>query len=179
MAEVSQAYAGGGYVAYRSGYQIMNYGSGKFRAEYRRGNIDCEKEITLVADGYRLDGPGLVKAGESAQYSVISSPAPGRTFACSAEGRGVTLDPETLVLTVAEGTPDGTEFTVTAVPSDGGEPAVLKGKVGSGVIAMEELEAIPFYEGFSIALPADQQKFRRGRLDTGEVYAATRDETGP
>ena len=92
----------------------------------------------------------------------------------------MTLNPDTLILSVAEGTPDGTKFRIIAKPSDGGEPAVLEGRVGSGLIALEEFEAIPLYEGFSMAMPVDQAKYGRSYLqESGETYCVSTDQNAP
>ncbi len=129
---------------------------------YRDGMIRCaltdavtiiftrtnpEKAVHL----YTITGPVYVPAGAAAAYS-INERIGERTFTWSVEGEGVTIDPETGVMTVADGIAEKTPFTVTATPSDGDVPVTLKGSVCSGVLVAETFETVaPNYSrGFTI-----------------------------
>lgn len=108
-------------------------------------------EANQVASLYVVSGPSYVPAGSETGYTVAELEG-GRTYTWSAEGEGVTIDPDTGVLTVAEGTAAGTPFTVTATPTNGEEPATLNGTVCSGVLGEETFEAVsmPYSRGFTI-----------------------------
>ncbi len=166
---------------YREGYQVLDYGATDTLFRYDKGNVRYEDQVRIEIPGYRIAGPKTVTPGETAQYAIIEEPeGEGRTFALSAEGEGITLDADAWTLTAAEDTPEGTKFTLTATPSDGGDPATLEGKVSSGVIAQETFETTDFREGFSIPLLINEEAYTTGyNRYNGALICETKDETAP
>ena len=120
-----------------------------------------------------------MRPGETAQYQVVDAGGEGRTFTvtCEADG-GVYFSEEELLLVTTEDTPDGTSFRLTATPSDGGEPAVLEGKITSSLFAGEAYELQYFADGFSVPQLSDQTVYFTGK-NKGDLFSQTRDETGP
>ena len=101
---------------------------------------------------YFVSGPAYVPAGSSAEYTV-SELIGRRTYTWSAEGEGITIDPDTGILTAAEGTTTGTAFTVTATPDSGEEPAMMEGFVCNSMFDSEpqfEAVTVPYSRGFAI-----------------------------
>ena len=177
---IDEYIASRGGTQYKRGYQVKNYGSVPMTVSYNRGNVRYSGEVRIVVSGYRLSGPRSVRAGETAQYTVIDAqPEEGRTFAVTAEGEGIQFDADTLTLTVPEGTPDGTAFQLTAVSSDGGEPVILKGKTGSGLLTREEFETATLDKGFSVPTLSNKDVYTTDYNRDGDLLSKTVDETGP
>ena len=117
---------------------------------------------------YSLEGPESLAPGASAEYRAADSDgAAGRSFTLRAEGEGAEFDPTTGILTVSEDAPEGTVFTVTAKPSDGGPEVSAEVKVSSGLLGQEQFRSEAFHEGFSVPVPADEGKYP---LVQGEGY---------
>lgn len=104
---------------------------------------------------YSISGPERVPAAASAAYTV-NELAGHRTFTWSAEGEGVTIDPETGVLTVSGTAAADTPFTVTAAPAGDEPPVTMTGFVSSGLFTSESFETyMPSYSrGFGIPVAA-------------------------
>ncbi len=104
---------------------------------------------------YSISGPEYVPADTSAQYTV-NELAGHRNFTWSTEGEGVTIDPETGVLTVSGTAAPDTPFTVTAAPAGGEPPVTMTGFVSSGLFTSESFETYtPSYgRGFGIPVAA-------------------------
>ena len=100
---------------------------------------------------YTVSGPVFVPAGTSAAYTVHEL-AGQRTFTWSAEGDGITIDPDTGILTVTDDTAPDTAFTVTATPSDGDTPVTVAGSVCSGIPGLDSFEmvSLPYSRGFAV-----------------------------
>ena len=161
--------------------EALDYGNVYIGIRYDRGNIRYEDGTQIVVPGYRLIGPNTIAPGETAQYALANgSEYSGRTFSLSTEGEAVTLDQEAMTLTVAKDTPTGTAFTLTATPSDGGDPVTLKGTVSYGLIAEEAFENVEYREGFSVPVMSDEEKYETGfNSRVGSLICDTKDETAP
>ena len=169
-----------GFGDYRSGVKVLNYGTAQVYIGYNRGNASFSGEVEIIVAGYRISGPKTLKPGESVQYEMVDAvPVNGRTFTFTCEGEGITFDPAGMTLTAAEDVPEGTAFTLTAIPSDGGEPAVLKGMVATGLFAAESYNTVAFADGFSVPVFSDSSRFGSGWNQRGKFYSAMLDETGP
>ena len=166
---------------YREGLQAVGYGSVDVDTHYDKGNVAYETQVQIIVPEYRIDGPKVIKPGESAQYTVTDDlPEKGRTFEASIEGTGVTLDKETLKVTAAENAKAGTAFMLTATPSDGEEPVTFSGKIGTGIIAQEAFEVMEYREGFSIPHLSDEDIYKTGvDRSRGRLICETEDKTGP
>ena len=141
-------------------YQFQAEGEYRFTFTMHNSNIQTWGNWIIRAVSYKLTGPSSLMPGETGIYQVQEkNESPGRTFTLSAEGEGISFDAGTGALTVPEDTPEGTEFTVTAVPSDGSGTVSLRGKVSTGLISSEEFRLINADGGFSIPLPADEEKY--------------------
>ena len=161
------------------GYNVKDYGTADFDVSYSGGNIRFEAKAQIVVAGYRITGPKTVRPGETAQYQVVDAGGEGRTFTVTCEADGeVYFSEEELLLVTTEDTPDGTSFRLTATPSDGGEPAVLEGKITSSLFAGEAYELQYFADGFSVPQLSDQTVYFTGK-NKGDLFSQTRDETGP
>ena len=109
--------------------------------------VSAQEAVAL----YDIIGPVFVPAGTTATYSV-NERIGTRTFTWSTEGPGVTIDPETGVLSVGEDTPEDTAFTVIATPDDGDVSVRFAGSVCGGVLTDPTFEAVApsWARGFSI-----------------------------
>ena len=140
--------------------KVVKGGTWKAVSIYEFNNIKCKATLPMRCLPYWIQGPTVVKPGETAEYTVKDKEIrSGRTFTWSLEGEGVTLDAEHGTVTAAA---DATEvsFRLTAAPSDGQYPAVLNGVVGTGVLAdvefaLDEDAAV----GYSFPVPADPIRF--------------------
>ncbi|MBQ3705429.1 MAG: Ig-like domain-containing protein [Clostridia bacterium] len=119
---------------------------GQFNAWYHQGwsgiNAAINEALGIVhVLPYRIDGPKNLAPGASAEYAAVDlEQDSGRSFTLSLEGEGVTLtensgNSDACTVSAAEDAEIGKTFTLTATPSDGGTPAVLKCTVDEGVIA--------------------------------------------
>lgn len=166
---------------YREGLLAMDYGTVDVIMHYVKGNIVYETQVQVDVPEYRITGPEVVRPGETAQYAITDDlPERERTFEISIEGEGVTLDKEELTVTAAKDAEAGKTFTLTAVPSDGGDPATFSGKVGTGVIAQEDFEVIEYQDGFSVPLLSNEDVYKK-MVDQarGRIISETKDKTGP
>ena len=115
--------------------------------------------FTIKVSDYGISGPKKLSPGRSGTYTVWDDqPDLGRTFTMTAQGDGADFDAATNTLTVSADTPSGTVFTIQAVPSDGGEPAVFVCTVASGLLGDEQFIDIPA-GGFSLPFP-DPNKYQ-------------------
>ena len=134
-------------------YQALDYGSWEGYFILNTGNIACEAEITLNALPYAISGNTTVKPGTTAEYTVADAEEDsGRTFIWSLEGDGIILDATNATVIVPEDIPEGTPFTLTATPSDGGIPVTFKGFAGSGLLSGKSFTLQEGADGFSFPL---------------------------
>ena len=163
------------YEADPTAFQFREAGEYTFDFSANISNIQGTEPFVIRVLPYRLTGPSTLMPGEAGTYLVTDEqPEEGRTFSLSAQGEGISFDAETGILTVAEDTPEGTEFTVTAAPSDNKGTITLEGKVSTGLISGEEFKLVTADGGFSIPLPADQDKY-----DYGQGACYTKDQNAP
>lgn len=156
-------------------FQFREEGEYRFSLYSNISNVQGSRQFTVHVLPYKLTGPSTLMPGETGVYSVMDEkPEEGRTFTLSAGGEGISFDAETRALAVAEDTPEGTWFTVTASPSDGKHAVSLEGKVSNGLISSEEFRLEPAWDGFRIPLPADTGKYE---YESGACY--TTDGTAP
>lgn len=140
---------------YTGNYKVVKAGNCDMDVTLYHGNIKYTDKVHVVALAYELEGPGTLKPGETAVYSVKDMESGSRrTFTMSAEGEGISFDAETGTLTVPESVPSGTVITVTATP-DAGEPVSKAVTVTSGCFQELEFRTIE-REGFRIPVPAGE-----------------------
>ncbi len=145
-------------------FQFREEGEYLFSLRTNISNVDFNDLVIIRVLPYRLTGPTNLMPGESGTYSVQDDkPEAGRSFTLSAQGNGISFDEGTGVLTVAEDTPEGTAFTVSASSSDGKGDVSLSGKVTTGLLGGESFRLEKAEEGFSIPLPADTEKYEYGK----------------
>ena len=101
---------------------------------------------------YSVSGPGYVPAGSSAAFAVTELIGQ-RVFTWSVEGEGVSVDPETGAVTVAEDAESGQMFTVMATPDDGGAPATAAASVCSALLGDETIDTVTRSYGRGFAIP--------------------------
>ena len=125
-----------------TGYEtstVVKSGSWDLVYTFDQYNIHINVTVPMKALPYQIEGPKSIQPGESAEYRMEEEdPGSGRSFTWSLEGEGVSFDAETQTITASEDAL-ASEYTLTAVPSDGGDPAVFFGSVGTGVLAGTEL----------------------------------------
>lgn len=166
-------------VEYVRGYKITDYGTADCDVRFSYGNIRFDAEAKIVVAGYKLTGPRTVKPSETAQYEVVDAGGEGKTFTVTLEMDGkADFNEEEMLLAVPEDVPEGTTFRLTATPSDGGEPAVLEGKVTSSLFAGETYALQYFGDGFSVPLLNDQAAYASGK-NKGDLFSQSRDDSGP
>lgn len=165
---------------YKNGYRVGNYGSADVEISYDRGNIRFSGIVPIVAASYRLNGPKAVRPGETVRYEILDElPSKNRTFTVSCEGENVAFDPDKLTLTASENAAEGTPFTLTLSPSDGGETAVLQGMVTSALLTAETFELIPFRDGFKVPVLANKALYQYGINQRGVLWSAMKNDPGP
>ena len=100
---------------------------------------------------FSISGPAFVAAGTSAAYTV-SEMIGQRNFAWTAEGDGVSIDPETGILTVMEGAEAGAAFTWTAAPDSGENPVTAAGTVCASLLGDETFDVVSrsYTRGFAV-----------------------------
>lgn len=126
-----------------------------------------DKDVTFAT--HTVEGPASVPLGDSVTYTAVDQKKDaGRTFAWSVEGEGVAIDPQSGVLTVQPDAPEGSPFTVTATPDDGGIPASLACETCRHFIDPEKTEMYTPDDGrgFSYPLLRDRE-LRYGDVDDG------------
>ncbi|MBR2661014.1 MAG: hypothetical protein IKE15_06380 [Clostridia bacterium] len=161
-------------------FQFREEGEYRFSLYAQVSNVYGSRQFTVRVLPYKLTGPSTLMPGESGIFAVRDNkPETGRTFTLSAEGEGITFDPETGTLTAAENTPEGTEYTVRAVPSDGGASVAVTGKVTTGLITGETFRTDRMTEGFSVPVPADEGKYTVNRQDDMYLFVESRDDSLP
>ena len=147
-------------------FHALHEGSFPVICSFSQANIMKQFPVTLNICPFRITGPADVRQGGSAQYRTEDSdPGSGRTFALSARGEGITFDETSSTLTVAENAPENAPFFVTAVPSDGGCPFILKGRVVCGCLSNMILEPITLWNGFTAPAPYSQELKKAGAED--------------
>ena len=164
------------------GYQFRAYGTYTFELYLSLTNIHFKNTVAFLVMPYQISGPSSLMPGGAGVFSVEDKQAEaGRTFTLNAEGEGIAFDAGTGAMTVAEDTPEGTVYTVTAVPSDGGPAVTLQGKVSSGLIAGGEYTQQYLMEGFSVPVPSDEKySTRENRQNDSIQYSVwTPDESAP
>ena len=150
------------------GYVFKEYGVYDVRAGVSMGNIRTEATATVAVLPYRVSCPGAIAPGAAAQVSVTDEePDSGRTFTLEASGEGITLDQEAGTLTADENAENGTRFTVTATPSDGGYPVVMSGVIADGALGGEKFKLVQAYEGFTLPLLSDED----GKYQSGQTHS--------
>ena len=164
-------------------FQFRDYGEYKASLFSNLSNVQFRGECVIRVLPYRLSGPGSLLPGGSGTFTAVDAkPEEGRTFTLSAEGEGFTFDAETGTLTAAEDTPEGAEYTITAVPSDGGPAVKLTGKTATGLITGEAFSPMSLMEGFSVPVPEIGEKYadRNDVYDDARQYSFyTKDDTTP
>ena len=111
------------------------------------GNICKTDHPEVQALTYAVAGPSRVRPGASVRYAAYDAGGSGRKLTLSLDGPdGITLA-EDGRLTVSETVQEGTGFRITAVPSGGGEPAVLNGEVVEGIFMHAPWKQYPKPQG--------------------------------
>ena len=152
--------------------QAGTYWSSFFLYTNSNAGFDAETAVIRVLP-YTLTGPEAIAPGDSAEYTVTDlKPDSGRTFTLTLEGEGVTLTEDSAgsgvcTVSAAKDAETGTSFTLTATPSDGGAPAVLKGTVNDGVIAGIPLETRRIQMGAGFSTPVFAT--RTGEYESGYI----------
>ncbi len=147
-------------------WMFRRAGSYPFLCLVNLGNVHYRADVTYVALPYAILGSSTPTPGDTVTYRVKDAePEAGRSFAWRFEGEGLLFDEDTGVLTLPGDVPEGTAFTVTAVPSDGGMPVSLQGIVYRGVLGGRELERVEPMHGFTLP------------VISGPDFAMQRDET--
>lgn len=167
----------------REAFQFRDYGEYRLTLVTNLSNVQFRENCVIRVLPYRISGPASLVPGDSGTFTAVDEkPEEGRTFTLSAEGEGFTFDAETGTLTAAEDTPEGAEYTITAVPSDGGRAVTLTGRTTTGIITGEEFAPMALMEGFSVPVPEIGEKYadRDDVYDDARQYAFyTRDDTTP
>ena len=176
--------------AYYNGFQFRKAGKYEFRINPSHSNISVPAAV-ITALAYSINGPEILQPGMDGTFTVKDSdPGSGRTFSLSAEGDGISFDPDTGVLSVIESVPAGTLYTISAQPSDGQPAARMTGTVSDGLLFSEKvvsgqiLDSADMTQGFSVPVLAGPKEYRiwqaRKTEDGGvEAYGATDDEEAP
>ena len=139
-------------------YSFRAYGEYIFSVFEQPGGASAR--ISILVSPYGISGPTALAPGGKGTYTTWDEqPEQGRSFTFSVEGEGAEFDPETNTLTVSEETPEGTVLTLQAVPSDGGTPARLTCRVRKGLLSDEQFRDGYRYEGFSLPVPAEDNKY--------------------
>lgn len=141
-----------GYGFYGDTWQFLDYGSYQYSLQCSFGNVICYlNDLTVNVLPYTIHTKGLSRPGGNVQFSIRDAqPESGRSFSWALEGEGLTLDQETLVLTIPETAAEGTAFTVTATPSDGGTAITYNGTVSSGALTAPVFTAQSSGVGFMV-----------------------------
>ena len=161
-----------------TGYQFRAYGAYEFLLRYRFANVFFETGMTAKALSYDISGPEVVKPGASVQFSVLDrEPEKGRSFTWSLQGDGASLDAASGLLSVDPLVPEGTAFTVTAVPSDGDDPVSMRSAVSRGVLANPSFEQYGV-RGFLIPYLTNEG-MQSGSNARYPVFSVSTDENAP
>ena len=128
-------------------------------------NVSISVPATITVLGYYLDGPALIKPGETAEYTIKQLDGKARSFTYTVEGEGAAFADGKLTAGNEAGT-----VTLIAMP-DTGEPAAKKQiLVSDGVLGIFETTRTT-YGGFVFNRITDSNAgFQYGRIDGG--YAA-------
>ena len=132
-------------------YTFTENGTYKFELYYNLGNVFWDMELNMIVLPYSITSSGSFAPGGTVAFSVTDEqPESGRTFAWSLEGEGVTLDAETGTVAIPETAAQGTAFTVTATPSDGGDPVSVTCQVWTGALPAPEFTTESTTYGFDL-----------------------------
>ncbi len=163
------------------GYWFRDYGVYESQMTYNVGNVALNGKVTIAVLPYRISFPGSIAPGETAQVSIVDDqPEAGRSFTWELKGEGVTLDAEAGTLTADENAEMGSEFTITATPSDGGYAATAEGKVAVGLLGGKQIDSLEMYEGFSVPVMAENGGEYGSRQSHNNRYiSGTANESAP
>ena len=166
------------FMTYDQAFQFMAFGDYPFGFHSELTNVSAE--VTVHVLPYRITGPTSLMPGETGRFTVTDEDEPaGRSFTLNCEGNGMHFDADTGSLTVPEDSPEGTMYTVTAVPSDGGYSLKLTGKVTKGLITGETFEPFTMTEGFTVPVVSDEQVFGKTIMDERNLSFQTLDSSAP
>lgn len=142
-----------------------NPGSGQATVLCEFNNVCFRVPVTINVLGYSLNGPAMIKPGETAEYTIKQLDGKARSFTYTVEGEGASFTNGKLTAGNEAGT-----VTLVATP-DTGEPAAKKQiLVSDGVLGIFETTRTT-YGGFVFNRITDSNAgFQYGRIDGG--YAA-------
>ena len=157
-------------------YEAAECGSYQMTAGFGFANVAYSVPVTLNVLSYRIKGPGIIRPGETAVYSVSDeAPDDGRSFAWRLEGEGAELDEASGTVTVTAGN-EATALNLIAVPSSGEPAAIMKISVSDGILGDYKTSEY-FGYGFGVRM-ITEEGFSYGRADRGFMSYRTDDETG-
>ena len=134
-------------------YQFREYGVYDTEEWIQLGNVRTNLKATYAVLPYSISGGSTIAPGETAQVTVQDAePEKSRSFILSLEGEGVTLDPDTGILSAAADAELGTPYTLTAIPSDGGYAVTVTGRISNGALGNEKFESSELCDGFTVPL---------------------------
>ena len=152
-------------------WRFRRSGSYAFTCSGFLGNVSFNTRVNFEALPYSILGTDTPSPGGTVSYQVRDlEPGSGRSFTWQLDGEGLRIDEKTGVLTLPEDMPEGTAFTVTAVPSDGGRPVSLRGVVYKGLLGGKKLRRTDPIYGFTLPV-IEGSGFTTQRGDT-EILCA-------
>ena len=147
---------------YNGWYEAANPGSCTVEAVGEFNNVRVTVPVTLNVLGYMLQGPDMVRPGETAEYTLEQKDDKARTFTYTLEGEGATFENGKL----SAGT-EACTVTLIATP-DTGEPAAKKViSISDGVLGVYQTTETTFY-GFTFnRITDDAAGFMYGQIRGG------------
>lgn len=145
-----------------------NPGSGQATVLCEFNNVCFRVPVTINVLGYSLNGPDVVKPGETAEYTVNQLDGKARTFEYTLEGEGATF--EDGKLTAGS---ESCSVTLIATP-DTGEPAAKKQiMIADGVLGVYQTTQTSLWGYVFNRITDDAAGFRYGKLQNRYGYGAS------
>ena len=158
---------------YKYWYEAVNPGTCTGEVSGTFNNVRLTVPVTLNVLGYALNGPDLVKPGETAEYTLVQKDNKDRSFVYTLEGEGATFEDGKLTA----GSEGGT-VTLIATP-DTGEPAAKKQiTISDGVLGVYQTTETTFYGFIFNRITDDSAGFEYGSVRGGYGAQLTDPETG-
>lgn len=145
-----------------------NPGSGQATVLCEFNNVCFRVPVTINVLGYSLNGPDVVKPGETAEYTVNQLDGKARTFEYTLEGEGATFADGKLTAGS-----ESCSVTLIATP-DTGEPAAKKQiMIADGVLGVYQTTQTSLWGYVFNRITDDAAGFRYGELQNRYGYGAS------
>lgn len=153
---------------YKEWYEAARSGSCTVSAIGTFNNVMVAVPVTLNVLGYSLNGPEMIKPGETAEYTINQADNTARTFTYTVEGEGATFADGKLTAGSEAGT-----VTLIATP-DTGEPAAKKQiMIADGVLGVYQTTQTSLWGYVFNRITDDAAGFRYGKLQNRYGYGAS------